>query len=136
MKGRTSYKCPHLNLSVEEAEENSYKYMWILTDPDRFPMFQPSVCTADCKEKMVKIIDTILFKHYKFSRDYFEDCKMVFGRGVRGLDLWEYASFIKDNEFNKRTQLLTNLQYINGKVVRFCDVVPKDNDEIGQEKNK
>ncbi|EAL63846.1 hypothetical protein DDB_G0287143 [Dictyostelium discoideum AX4] len=60
---------------------------------------------------------------------------MVFGRGVKGMWLHEYTDFIKDNEFNERTELLTNLQYINGKVVRFCDV-PKDNDEIGKEKNK
>ncbi|KAN0000222.1 hypothetical protein ACTFIZ_000652 [Dictyostelium cf. discoideum] len=135
MKERTSVECPHLNLSVEEAEENGSKYLWLLTDLDQFPMFKPSACTVDCKEKMIKIIDIVLFKHYKFSRDYFEDCKMVFGQGVDGMDLGEYIICIKENDFNERTALLTNLQYINGKIVRLCDV-PKEKDEIGQEKNK
>ncbi|EEU04055.1 hypothetical protein DDB_G0295813 [Dictyostelium discoideum AX4] len=128
MEERATNKCPHSNLSIEEAEENKSKYMWLLTDPDEFPEFEPCVCTTDCKVKMVKIIDIILYNHYKFSRGYFEDCKMVFGHGVKGLSLYEYTNFIKKNRFKERTELLTNLQYIDGKVVRLCDV-PKENEE-------
>ncbi|EAL60364.1 hypothetical protein DDB_G0294240 [Dictyostelium discoideum AX4] len=79
MEERTTNKCPHSNLSIEEAEEKKSKYMWLLTDPDEFPKFEPCVCTADCKEKIVK-----------------------------------------KNRFKERTELLTNLQYIDGKVVRLC----------------
>ncbi|KAM9999327.1 hypothetical protein ACTFIZ_002895 [Dictyostelium cf. discoideum] len=102
MEERASNKCPHSNLSIEEAEENKSKYMWLLTDPDQFPEFEPC--------------------------GYFEDCKMVFGHGVKGLSLYEYTNFIKKNRFKERTELLTNLQYIDGKVVRLCDV-PKENEE-------
>ncbi|KAM9988615.1 hypothetical protein ACTFIZ_003764 [Dictyostelium cf. discoideum] len=135
MKERNSLKCPHLGFSIKEAEEYNFTYLWELTDADQFPMFQPGICTVECKEKMIKIIDITLYKYYKFSRDYFEDCKMIFSRDTMSLSLGEYVIAIQQNKYTKKAEFLTNLQYIDGKVVRFCEV-PKENDETGQEENK
>ncbi|KAN0000723.1 hypothetical protein ACTFIZ_001177 [Dictyostelium cf. discoideum] len=135
MKERNSFKCPHLEFSIKEAEDYNFKYLGQLTDFDQFPMFKPGICTVECKEKMIKIIDITFYNYYKLSRDYFEDCKMIFGSNSRGLYLEEYLIAIKNNEYTKKTEFLTNLQYIDGKVVRFCDV-PKENNETKQEENK
>ncbi|KAM9941585.1 hypothetical protein ACTFIT_008147 [Dictyostelium discoideum] len=55
MKDRANNKCPHL--SVEEAEEDKNKYLWLLTDPNEFPI------------------------------GYFKDCKMVSGQGMEANSL-------------------------------------------------
>ncbi|KAM9983555.1 hypothetical protein ACTFIY_000264 [Dictyostelium cf. discoideum] len=112
MKERNSLKCQHLGFSIKEAEEYNFTYLWQLTDADQFPMFQPAQL-----------------------RDYFEDCKMIFSHKTRSLSLGEYVIAIQQNKYTKKAEFLTNLQYIDGKVVRFCEV-PKENDETGQEENK
>ncbi|KAN0003734.1 hypothetical protein ACTFIZ_009904 [Dictyostelium cf. discoideum] len=146
MKERNSLKCPHLGFSIKEAEEYNFTYLWELTDADQFPMFQPGICTVEyiSINRLSRFANEVLFLIFlgvsfatliKQVKDYFEDCKMIFSHETRSLSLGEYVFAIQQNKYTKKAEFLTNLQYIDGKVVRFCEV-PKENDETGQEENK